>query len=172
MPSRYDVIVVGGGHAALCAAISAREQGASVLLLETASATERGGTVDIPGTTEPEIFVKVEPPIASFATDIALCGPVGCGQTLWILNNVLLFQNVVALCEAKAIGERLGMNPEVLFGALSNASADSFALRNHAVKAVLPDDYPLKAFSVNYAMKDLRYMRWTLFPDPDDNRST
>jgi tricarballylate dehydrogenase len=41
--TRYDVIVAGGGNAALCAAICAREQGASVLLLETASASERGG---------------------------------------------------------------------------------------------------------------------------------
>lgn len=31
-----DVLVIGGGNAALCAALTAREQGASVLLLEAA----------------------------------------------------------------------------------------------------------------------------------------
>src|SRR5262249_46072301 len=37
------VIVVGGGNAALCAALAAREQGAQVLLLEKAPEAERGG---------------------------------------------------------------------------------------------------------------------------------
>jgi tricarballylate dehydrogenase len=39
----YDVLVVGGGNAGLCAAMTAREAGASVLLLESAPRAFRGG---------------------------------------------------------------------------------------------------------------------------------
>ena len=39
----YDVLVIGGGNAALCAAITAREAGASVLLLESSTKVYRGG---------------------------------------------------------------------------------------------------------------------------------
>ena len=40
---RIDVLVVGAGNAAMCAALSAREQGAEVLVLEFAPKEERGG---------------------------------------------------------------------------------------------------------------------------------
>ncbi len=39
----YDILVVGGGNAALCAAITAREAGARVLMLEHAPKAFRGG---------------------------------------------------------------------------------------------------------------------------------
>ena len=38
-----DVLVIGGGNAALCAALTARESGASVLLLEAAPKEWRAG---------------------------------------------------------------------------------------------------------------------------------
>jgi tricarballylate dehydrogenase len=40
---RYDVVVVGGGNAAFCAALAAREGSASVLVLERAPFGEHGG---------------------------------------------------------------------------------------------------------------------------------
>jgi tricarballylate dehydrogenase len=40
---KYDVLVIGGGNAALCAAIAARRGGASVLVLEAAPKFYRGG---------------------------------------------------------------------------------------------------------------------------------
>src|SRR5258707_3633207 len=44
-----DVLVVGAGNAALCAAISAHENGARVLMLEAAPFEERGGNSHFTG---------------------------------------------------------------------------------------------------------------------------
>lgn len=43
MPASTDVLVIGGGNAAMCAAITAREAGAGVVVLEHAGRTMRGG---------------------------------------------------------------------------------------------------------------------------------
>jgi tricarballylate dehydrogenase len=43
MSDQYDVIVIGGGNAALCAALSAQEHGAKALVLERAPEDEAGG---------------------------------------------------------------------------------------------------------------------------------
>ena len=40
---KFDVLVVGGGNAAMCAAITARRAGATVLILEAAPKFYRGG---------------------------------------------------------------------------------------------------------------------------------
>jgi len=43
LPSSIDVVVVGAGNAAMCAALAAAEQGVSVLILERAQENEAGG---------------------------------------------------------------------------------------------------------------------------------
>src|SRR6266581_5823177 len=43
LPAPADVVVIGGGNAAFCAALAAAEHGASVLVLERAPAEEAGG---------------------------------------------------------------------------------------------------------------------------------
>lgn len=106
---------------------------------------------------EPSVFDRLKPLIACFATDISLCGPLGCGQVVKILNNMILFETVAAISEAYVVGQRAGVDTSVLFQTLTKGSADSFALRNHGMKAVLPGEFPLRAFSTEYALKDLEY---------------
>ena len=43
LPEQCDVAIVGAGNAAMCAALAAREQGASVVVLERAPEDEAGG---------------------------------------------------------------------------------------------------------------------------------
>ncbi|MCY3819844.1 MAG: NAD-binding protein [Gammaproteobacteria bacterium] len=40
---------------------------------------------------------------------------------------------------------------------MDRSSSDSFALRNHGMKAILAEHYPEGAFPVTYAIKDLGY---------------
>jgi 3-hydroxyisobutyrate dehydrogenase-like beta-hydroxyacid dehydrogenase len=120
-------------------------------------AAAEAGTLAVMMGGDVDVFERLRPLIATFASDITHCGPVGCGQVVKILNNMVLFEAVVAISEAKAIGERSGVDPALLFDALSKGSADSFALRNHGMKAVLPGEFPERAFSVEYARKDLAY---------------
>ena len=102
-------------------------------------------------------FERIAPYLRCFATDVLHCGPVGSGQIVKLLNNMVLFEIGGAVAEALAIGRRSGIDPAVLLDALSKGSADSFALRNHGQKAMLPQEYPERAFSTRYALKDLEY---------------
>ena len=115
------------------------------------------GTLSVMVGTSPEIFATIEPLIRCFATDATRCGDVGAGQVTKILNNMVLFQTVNALAEAVALAKGNGVDPKLLLDTLSKGSADSFALRNHGIKAIVPGNFPERAFSTEYALKDLSY---------------
>jgi 3-hydroxyisobutyrate dehydrogenase len=102
-------------------------------------------------------FDMIRPLLAHAAADITHCGSVGCGQVVKILNNMVLFETVVALSEALKLGTAAGVDPDLLFDTMSKGSADSFALRNHGMKAMLKDTYPTGAFPTDYALKDVSY---------------
>jgi 3-hydroxyisobutyrate dehydrogenase-like beta-hydroxyacid dehydrogenase len=141
----------------LAAAVAAR--GARYLdapVARTRQAAEEG-TLSVMVGGDADTFREVEPVIACFASDITHCGEVGNGQVTKILNNMVLFETVAALSEAAAIARRAGLDPALLFDTLAKGSADSFALRNHGLKAIIPERFPERSFSVAYAKKDLAY---------------
>lgn len=115
------------------------------------------GTLAIMVGGDAEVLADVEPLLARMGTAIRHCGPVGCGQVAKLMNNKVLAETVVALADALAIARRQGMDGQVLFETLTEGSADSFALRNHGIKALLPGDFPEEAFSARYMLKDLAY---------------
>ena len=115
------------------------------------------GTLSVMVGASAELFAAIEPLIRCFATDVTHCGDVGAGQVTKILNNMVLFATVNALAEAVAVARRSGVDPKLLLDTLSKGSADSFALRNHGMKAIVPGIFPERAFSTEYALKDVTY---------------
>jgi 3-hydroxyisobutyrate dehydrogenase len=122
----------------------------------TREAAAKGELSIMVGATE-ATFAHIRPILETMGTDVTHCGPIGCGQVVKILNNMLVFQHTAALAEAIAIGRRNGVAPEVLLPTMAMGSGDSFVLRNHGMKAMLPREFPLRAFSTRYAIKDLSY---------------
>jgi 3-hydroxyisobutyrate dehydrogenase-like beta-hydroxyacid dehydrogenase len=122
----------------------------------TRVAAEEGKLLVMVGCKE-SLFARVKPVLEHFATDVVRCGVAGAGQAMKLINNMVLFQNVTALAEALAVIRKLGLDPEKAFEVLAKGSADSFALRNHGMKAMVPNKFPERAFSVEYALKDAGY---------------
>jgi 3-hydroxyisobutyrate dehydrogenase-like beta-hydroxyacid dehydrogenase len=146
---------------------SAREIGAKLESIDVAfadapvartrEAAQRGELSIMVGADE-RLYARIEPLLRYIASDVTACGGLGCGQVVKLINNALVFEHTVALAEMMVLGERAGVQPEVLLDAVSKGSGDSFVLRNHGRKAMLPRQFPDKAFSPEYVLKDIGYV--------------
>jgi 3-hydroxyisobutyrate dehydrogenase len=159
--SGQTVIDLGTSPVKLMRALAAKfaERGvafADAPVARTRAAAEAGTLSVMVGASE-ETFRAIEPLLKTFATEITHCGEIGAGQLTKILNNMVLFETGVALAEALALARRSGLDPALLLSTLAKGSADSFALRNHGMKAMLPGNFPERAFSAQYALKDVSY---------------
>lgn len=123
----------------------------------TREAAQQGKLSIMVGAT-PELFKQVEPWLRYMGTDVTHGGGTGTGQVLKLVNNALVFENVMAIAELMVIAERAGVKAETMIDAVSKGSGDSFALRNHATKSMAPRTYPEKSFPPEYVMKDLSYV--------------
>jgi 3-hydroxyisobutyrate dehydrogenase-like beta-hydroxyacid dehydrogenase len=121
-------------------------------------AAAESGTLAIMVGASAKVFERIRPLLVNMGSDIAHCGDPGAGQATKLINNMVLFQNVAALAEALTLARKAGLSPKGLFETLTTGSADSFALRNHGMKALLADEFPERAYSVEYALKDLGYV--------------
>ena len=123
----------------------------------TREAAQRGELSIMVGA-EAAVFARVKPLLDYIGSDVTHCGQVGCGQVVKLINNALVFEHTLALAEMMVVGERAGVKPETLLSAVSKGSGDSFVLRNHGTKAMLPRNFPEKAFPPEYVLKDLDYV--------------
>jgi hypothetical protein len=119
----------------------------------------KDGTLSIMVGGDTAMFERLRPYLACMGTEITHCGPVGAGQAVKLMNNMVVAQTVVALAEALAVARASGaVDPRILFETLTKGSADSFVLRNHGMKSLLPDTHPTQgAFPTSYIIKDLSY---------------
>lgn len=115
------------------------------------------GTLAIMVGSDFQTYKIILPILEYMGKDIMHCGKAGSGQLTKIMNNMILFETVVALSEAATIAEKYGIKVENLFENISKCSGDSFALRNHGLKSIAKENYPSPAFSTEYALKDLSY---------------
>lgn len=115
------------------------------------------GTLSIMVGASEDLFARIQPLLATMGSDITRCGEVGCGQVVKLINNTLLFEQVAAIAEMMVVAERAGVTAETLIHAVGLGSGNSFALQNHAKKAMAPRLFPEKAFSGTYTLKDLGY---------------
>ena len=122
----------------------------------TREAAAKGELSIMVGATD-STFSHVRAILETMGSDVSHCGPIGCGQVVKILNNMLVFQHTAALAEAIALGRRNGVPADVLLPIMAMGSGDSFVLRNHGMKSMVPRSYPERAFSVRYSIKDLSY---------------
>jgi 3-hydroxyisobutyrate dehydrogenase-like beta-hydroxyacid dehydrogenase len=123
----------------------------------TREAAQRGELSIMVGAEE-SLYARIEPMLRYMGSDVTRCGSVGCGQVVKLINNALVFENTVAIAEMMVLSERAGVPAAVLLDAVSKGSGDSYALRNHARKAMLPREFPQKSFPPEYVLKDMGYV--------------
>ena len=123
----------------------------------TVEAARRGELSIMVGADE-ALFARIEPLLRYVGSDVTRCGGTGCGQVVKLVNNALVFEHTAALAEMMVLAQRAGVDPELLIEAVSKGSGDSFVLRNHGRKAMLPRAFPVGGFPPEYALKDIDYV--------------
>jgi 3-hydroxyisobutyrate dehydrogenase-like beta-hydroxyacid dehydrogenase len=115
------------------------------------------GTLSIMVGGSAEAFERIRPYLACMGTELTHCGPVGNGQVVKQMNNMVVFMTAHALAEALAIGRSSGVDGGLLFETMAKGSSDSFWLRNSGMKNLVPGHFPEDAFPTDYAIKDISY---------------
>ncbi len=115
--------------AAVAAQASARGVGVLDAPLTKGVGAAQAGTMTILVGGETAHLDQARAVLECFSEKIHHLGPVGAGQAGKTVNNILLWVQLAAVCEALDLGARLGVPAERMRAALEDCSADSWVLR-------------------------------------------
>jgi len=115
------------------------------------SAGAVAGTLTLMVGGKKEVLDQVRPILQNISKTIYHVGDVGAGDTVKLVNNLLLGANMVATAEALTLGVKAGLNPDVLFEVITSSSGNSYAL-----KAKYPEFISQGSFEPGF-MVDLQY---------------
>src|SRR3954451_8880966 len=126
-----------------------------------------GGTGGAKGATltfmcggEDKAFAAAKPVLENMGKKIVHCGGAGAGQAAKICNNMILGISMIAVSEAFALAEKLGLSHQALFDVASTSSGQCWALTHHCpVPGPVPASAANRGFAPGFAtalmLKDL-----------------
>ncbi|MEY2731344.1 MAG: NAD(P)-dependent oxidoreductase [Candidatus Limnocylindrus sp.] len=100
-----------------------------------------------------EAVAAAQPLLTAFAKTITHLGPLGSGQVGKAVNQLVISGSYLSLAEGILVGQKAGLDPATLAGALSGGAAKSWVLENRWQR-MAEDRYPL-GFKVALHRKDL-----------------
>ena len=101
----------------------------------------------------PAAFERARPILAAMGKTITRVGPIGAGQAVKAVNQVILAGTYVGVAEGIVLALKAGLDVEQVVGALSGGAAQSWVLANRSER-MMKNDYPL-GFKVALHKKDL-----------------
>jgi 3-hydroxyisobutyrate dehydrogenase-like beta-hydroxyacid dehydrogenase len=96
---------------------------------------------------------RVRPVFTAFAGNITLCGPVGAGQVVKLLNQLLVGIHTAAVAEAAVLGSKLGADATTVLEVLGTSFGGSTMMRRNIPRFVERDFSG--ATPVDLILKDL-----------------
>ncbi len=99
-------------------------------------------------------FQRALPVFQAMGKAITHVGPNGAGQTVKLVNQVLVVGNCLAMCEALMFAQAGGVDLEKTFNAISQGAAGSWMFTNRAPQIMRRDWRP--GFTIDLQQKDLR----------------
>lgn len=112
------------------------------------------GTLSIMVGGAAEDFERAMPVFKAMGKTITHVGGTGAGQTVKLVNQVLVVGNCLAMCEALLLAQAGGVDLKKTYDAISQGAAGSWMFTNRAPQIINRDWRP--GFMVSLQQKDLR----------------